>query len=422
MRLTLSMLRKSILLVILLSFGTVLAAQELYKEGYILTSPFDTLRGDIKYISYNQAAERCTFRSSDQKETTFLPKDVFGYGVGDDLLFLSKQTRDKKTMFLEVVYQGSLTLFSYRDANARNHFYIESNQTGEFRKLTQKTVATNQRQKVFKTYIDVLRIMLPKSELVADEIENVALSAKSLTRLLKAYDQRHANTQGITYTGIGKTSPPKVGILAGPGFSRLNLNGHSGQANRQFFSLGIRVEKEVSRGTGRLFLDADLMITTEDYRGAFSAAQLVRQNDDIISNFINIALYANFVGVLGQIDYRTSVELSRTVISLPVNLKYKLPGRKLNVTFGGGLEIQYATSSDVVVDGRIFQNGTQTFRAFTQEFANPFRIGMNMGAGLAYNAKRTIFLDARLSPAWFDQGALNYTYMRLMLGVMISKN
>lgn len=416
------MLRKSTLLIILLSLSAALKGQELYKEGFVLTSPFDTLRGEIKYISYNQAAERCTFRDQNQKETTFLPKDLFGYGVGEDLLFLSKETEDKKVIFLEVVYQGSLTLFSYRDANARNFFYVESNSTGEFRKLTQKVVRDNRRQKVFKTYIDILRIMLPKSELVADEIETVALSAKSLTRLLKAYDQRYANTQGISYTGIARTSPLKIGVLTGPSLSRLTLNGHSGEVNRQFFSLGIRVEKEVSRGTGRLFLDADLMITDEDYLGEFTASQLIRQNDDIISNFINIAFHADFVGVLGQIDYRTSVELSRTVISLPLNLKYKLPGRHFNVTLGGGLEIQYATSSDVVVDGRVLQDGTEAFRAFTQEFANPFRIGMNIGAGLAYNAKRTIFLDARFSPAWFDQGALNYTYMRLMLGVMLSKN
>lgn len=416
------MLRKSLFLMLLLAISAVMTAQELYKEGFVLTSPFDTLRGQIKYISYNQAAERCIFRDSQEKETVFLPKDLFGYGVGEDLLFLTKKVDKDKTMFLEVVYQGSLTLLNYRDANARNFFYVESNQTGEFRKLTQKVVGNSRRQKLFKTYIDVLRIMLPKSELVADEINNVALSARSLTRLLKAYDQRYANTQGIAYTGLGKTSPPKVGIVAGTSLSRLTLNGHNGEVNRQFFSLGIRVEKELSRGTGRLFLDADLMITNENYLGEFTASQLVRQSDDIVSNFINIALYADFVGILGQIDYLTSVELSRTVISLPVNLKYKLPGRRFNVTFGGGLEIQYATSSDVVVDGRIFQDGTQTYRAFTQEFANPLRIGMNVGAGLAYNAKRTIFLDTRFSPAWFDQGALNYSYIRLMLGVMLSKN
>lgn len=417
------MLRKSAILVIaLLSLSSVVHAQELYKKGFILTSPFDTLRGEIKYISYNQAAERCTFRDANQKETTFLPKDLFGYGVGDDLLFLSKYTKERGNIFLEIVYQGSLTLFSYRDVNARNFFYVESNETGEFRKLTQKVVGDNRRQKVFKTYTDVLRIMLPKSELVADEIENVALSAKSLTRLLKAYDERYANTQGISYTGIAKTSPPKIGILAGPSSSRLTLNGHNGEDNRQFLSVGIRVEKEVSRGTERLFLDADLMISQEDYLGEFTATQLVRQSDDIVSNFINIALPADFVGIFGQIDYRTSVELSRTVISLPLNLKYKLPGRKFNVTFGGGLEMQYATSSDVVVDGRILQDGAEAFRAFTQEFANPFRVGMNMGAGIAYNARRTIFIDARFSPAWFDQGALNYNYTRLMLGVMLSKN
>jgi hypothetical protein len=406
----------------LLCFCLSISGQELYQKGFVLSSPLDTLHGEIKYISYNQAAAQCIFRDSTNKETVFLPQDVYGYGVADNLLFFSKELDDQGPIFLEVVYQGTLTLFSYRDINARNYYYVESNESGEFRALTQKTVGNNRRQKVFKTYIDVLKIMLPKSDLVADQIEGVSLSAKSLTRLLATYDERYANTLGITYKGIAGTSPPRLGILAGSIYSRLTLNGHQGDVNQQFFSVGIRLEKEVSRGTGRLFLNADLLITDESYRGEFAAQQVVTQDNDIVSNFINFALTADYVGVSGPIDYRTYAELSRTVISMPVNLKYKLPGRRFNVTFGGGIEVQYATSSDVLVDGRVFQDGMIAFRAFTQEFANPFRLGMNIGAGLAYNAKRTVFLDARFSPAWFDQGALNYRYMRLMLGVMLNKN
>lgn len=56
------------------------------------------------------------------------------------------------------------------------------------------------------------------------------------------------------------------------------------------------------------------------------------------------------------------------------------------------------------------------------EEANPFRVGMNLGMGMAYNGKRTVFIDFRHSPAWFDQGALNYAYTRIMLGVTLTRN
>lgn len=166
----------------------------------------------------------------------------------------------------------------------------------------------------------------------------------------------------------------------------------------------------------------DVIVTHEEHRGQFDAAQLVNQNSDIVSNFLNIALPAGLVGVIGLIEYHTLVEHSRTLISTPVSLKYKLPGKRLNLTFTGGINLQYATTDEILVDGRILQDGEEVFSIASRVKANPFRLGMQVGIGLAYNAKRTVFLDVRHSPSWFDQGVLNYSYSTLMLGVMLSKN
>lgn len=416
------MVRKFTFLLLCICASAQLSAQELYKKGYILTSPIDTLHGEIKYISYNQAAKRCIFRDSSNVESTYLPAQIYGYGIGQQLFFLSRKTEKQIPLFLEVLYQGSITLYSYRENSSRNFFYLESTQTGEFRKLTEKTIKRGTKQKTFKTYAEVIKIMLAKSELVADEIEQTSLSAKSLVRLLSAYDERYANTQGIIYTSIRETSPPQIGLFAGSGYSSLTLNGHRGKATNNVFSFGLRFEKEVSRGTKRLFIDLDFIVTHEEHSGQFDATQLVNQNSDIVSNFLNIALPAGLVGVIGIIEYHTLVEHSRTLISTPVSLKYKLPGKQLNLTFTGGINLQYATTDEILVDGRILQHGEEVFSLASLVKANPFRLGMQVGIGLAYNAKRTIFLDVRHSPSWFDQGVLNYSYSTLMLGVMLNKN
>jgi len=414
--------RKIICILSLLFLGYSAMAQALYKEGFVLKSPLDTLYGQVKYVSYNQAAKRCIIRVQDGSEQSFLPGEIYGYGIEQELLFISKELPKSGKRFAEVLYQGTVTLYAFRDANQRNFFYLENPELGELRALTQKTMTRGRKRQVLKSYIDVLKIMLPENELVADEIEKVPLTAKGLNNLLVAYDERYAQTKGISYLGFKTKSPTQISVLAGASLSGLTLNGHDGRETSQAVIAGVRIEKEVSRNTGRLFIHADLLVTREKYSGRYNANQLINTGDDVVTNNINITLPASFVGLLGQIEYNTRVELDRTLINLPIGLKYKIPGRKFNVTFGGGLEFQFATSDDVLVDGQILQNEIIEVGVLSREDANPFRVGMNIGMGISYNARRTLFLDLRHSPSFFDQGSLNYDYTRLMLGVMLSKN
>ena len=68
------------------------------------------------------------------------PKDLFGYGIEDQLFFVSKKIGSENDRFLEVVYQGTVILYAYRDKNQRNHFYLENPTTGQLEILTQKTI------------------------------------------------------------------------------------------------------------------------------------------------------------------------------------------------------------------------------------------------------------------------------------------
>lgn len=416
------MTRKIILSCILLSIGFAASAQALYKDGFVLKSPLDTIHGQIRYLSYNQAAKLCILRNPEGEKQEFLPNEIYGYGIGKDLIFHSKKLPGAGMLFAEVLYQGTVTLYAFRDPNQRNFFYLENPELGELRALTEKVIESGMRRQRLKPYIEILKIMLPEHQLVADEIERVPLNAKGLTELLIAYDERYAQTKGIAYLGFRKRTPIKIGLLAGASSSGLKLNGQSGRGTDQSILAGVRFEKEVSRNTGRLLLHADLFVTSERYSATYEADQTIFTGNDLVTNNINITLPASFVGLTGDIEYRTRVELDRTLITVPTALRYKLPGKKFNVTFGGGLEFQFATSDRVLVDGQILQNGTIEVGVLSEEEANPFRVGVNMGLGISYNAKRTIFIDFRHSPAFFDQGALNYDYTRLMLGVMLSKN
>ncbi len=413
------MSRKALLTVLLIFVGFSLSAQGLYKEGFVLKSPLDTLHGQIRYISYNQAAKRCVLLDTNGQHQEFLPQDIYGYGIGSELLFHSKSLPGASALFAEVLYQGSVTLYTYRDTYQRNFFYLENPTLGELRALTEKVIERGNRRQTVKSYVDVLKIMLPEHELIDEEIEGTSLSAKSLNDLLIAYDELVAGNRGISYIGPHKKSPKQFGILAGLMASGLKVNGHSGGANAQGILLGLRAQKEVSRNTGRLFLHADLVVTNERYTHTFEGNHLIRGNNDVVTNSLNITRRAG--GLSGRVDYLTRVELDRTLMQLPVGLKYKLPGEKFNVTFGGGFEFQYATTKEVLVDGQVLQNGQVLAAVRSQEDTNPFRYGVYIVMGLSYNAQRTLFLDLRHSPIFFDQGGLNYSYTRLLFGVMLEK-
>ena len=414
--------KRSIFIILFSLLTFQLSGQQLYKEGFVLTTALDTLHGEIRYVSYNQAALRCVFKAENGNETTYFPKDIFGYGIGDQLLFHSKSIPDANPLFLEVIYQGETTLYSYRDPNQRNFFYLENNDTKEFRSLDQKVTHQSGRKLVLKQYLLVLKMMLPQPELVADEIDNTPYSAKGISRLLIAHDERSARNKGFKYHVKRRTSPPKLALLMGGSAANLTLNGHNGNEQDRFLTFGLRIEKELSRNTGRLFLDADLMISNESYRGTFDASQMITSFNDIVSNFINITTRASFVGLIGDIEYNTQVHLDRTIVSLPLGLKYKVPGRKFNFTFGGGLEFQYAGSNEVLVDGQILQDNAAVVEELSIVLINRFRAGINAGLGVSYNGRHTIFLDLRHSPNWLDHGVLKYSYTRLILGVSLSKN
>jgi len=100
-----------------------------------------------------------------------------------------------------VVYQGTLILYAFRDSNQKNFFYLENPTTGAFEILRQKTLRNGSKKVVIRIFEDVLKETLPKSELIADEIQNVDYEHKSLSNLLLDYDERYASFQGRIFHG-----------------------------------------------------------------------------------------------------------------------------------------------------------------------------------------------------------------------------
>lgn len=395
-----------------------LSGQSLFKEGYILTSPFDTIKGEIKYKSYNKASLSCTFRDASGNILTYQPNELFGYGIEDQLYFVSKSIGANNMQFLEVVYQGTVILYAYRDNYQKNYFYLENPQSGQIEILTQKTLRQQGKSVTIKAYVEVLKEMLPKSELVADEIELVDYNHSSLANLLLNYDLRYSQFQGRIFQGFKKRWPPKIAAFGQTGFAQISLNGFNSTESTNTYGLGVKFQKEISRGTGRLYLDLDFAFRYEDFENIIFVKDEFASNESIVSNGFNIALFAIDVPIQGAYEVKNTLNLERYIMDVPVNLKYFFPSDTWTFSLNGGLHPSFTLSQSGNIDGQVIQNDTIILGVDSKLEPNNFRPGMNFGFGLYFKTTGTLFLDFQHSPSWFDQGNANFSYNSLRLGYL----
>lgn len=395
--------------------------QALYKEGYILTSPFDTTRGQIKYTSYNKASLKCTFRDLSGKATTYSPTELFGYGVEDQLFFISKSIGASNNQFLEVVYQGTVILYAYRDKNQKDYFYLENPKTGQLEILTQKIIRRQNKSITIKAYLEVLEEMLDKSELMAEKLNFVEYNHNSLANFLLEYDLRYAQFQGRIFQGFKKRWPPSIAVYGQTGYSYLSLNGFESSQPTNTYGLGVKFQKEISRGTGRLHLDLDIAIRYEDYEGFVFNKEASAGPESIVDNGFNITLFATDLPIQGPYLVKNTINLERYIIDLPINLKYFFPSEKWTFSLNTGLHPSITVSQSGMIDGQVIQEDAIVLGVNSKLDINKFRPGLNFGFGLYFKTKGTLFIDFQHSPAWLDQGNANFSYHTLRLGYLFNR-
>ncbi len=399
----------------------VAIGQELYRKGFILSSPFDTIHGQVKYYSYNKAAIQCVFRNGDTgEEKIFQPGDIYGYGIEDKLLFNSRRISDKQVVFLEVIYEGTMRLYGYRDRFRRNYFYLENTSTGDFEALTEKVIGNKLRKRVFKPYIDVLKLMLDKSDLILDRIEKTALTHKSLTNLLVEYDRRYAQFKGKVLLGSKEQWPPTTGFYLIQGNAQQKLGDYKGTGNSYLAGIGVKFQKEISRGTKRLYLDLDLNLSYESFNQTYERTEEVT-DQSIVTNGLNFAFISTNTNIRGDVDHETSVDLRRLNLGMPINMKYVFPGKKWLFTINSGINPQHAITKSGQIHGVLRQGENVLVDVTSREETERFRMAINVGFGIQLKAQRTYFLDFQHSPSWFNQGILKYKYSFVRIGVLLDK-
>ena len=167
-----------------------------FQTGYVVTSSFDTLFGEIALEFVEQDQQRLLFRTDKKGEVEiFSPTDLTAFSKNDIVyhsISLSYTHPDEEVValkaFAELLLEGKISLYRFQTIKMRKVFLIqhEDNQIRELvntgKKL--KTIGDRQYQMEDRRYIATLESILSSCSGLEKEIETVTYHAPPLRNLL----------------------------------------------------------------------------------------------------------------------------------------------------------------------------------------------------------------------------------------------
>ncbi len=106
----------------------VLNAQSDFRAGYVIENATDTIFGEIDYRGDLIMSSTCKFKDQNKKVQSYSPTDISGFRFIDGKYYVSREV-DSKTVFLEYLIKGQVSIYYQRD-DAGDHYYIESKNEG----------------------------------------------------------------------------------------------------------------------------------------------------------------------------------------------------------------------------------------------------------------------------------------------------
>jgi len=394
--------------IVYIIFGIIkLSAQSEFRSGYIVKNNNDTLYGLIDYRGNSSNVRECLFKKNETAQVIkYLPNEIIEYRFPESKYYVSKvvNTGDKEEpLFLEYLFNGSLTIYCYRDINGE-HYFAEK-EKGKIVNLKNESVEVNTGKSIYlkerKEYIGVLKYLLKDSPSMSSEIDRTNLNRKSLIKLASDYNTKMGSVNShIAF----KSKPSKIEFEFGPliGFNMELLAASNKSFDQYYYFKKSKFTSAYFAAFG-FFAKANMPFINErlfvQYEGTFSK-----------SNSRSVAP----VNVYDNIYEEFSID--RSAYNQSLILRYEFPfGRFRPVFQFGFFDNIYKNDSRCFetlhyVDGTSYLNSTK--------YLYPDMIsdyGMSLGVGLITKIlKRNAYLDMRYQP--------NISYDRGMYGLLPNLN
>jgi len=183
-----------LVIVLLLSLSMVASAQTNFIKGYIIDLNNDTIWGEIDNRNYVDNAKFCNFRLKEEGAvTTYTPIEIKGYALAEGVIYRS-EVIDKKPLFLELLVEGSINLYFYKNEKSKVKYYV-SKDTSELFLLKYEKQTRNKDGKeyayVSKPYIGLFYYLMsdvPNMKYFIDQLN--APKRETLIPLVNMYNQK----------------------------------------------------------------------------------------------------------------------------------------------------------------------------------------------------------------------------------------
>ena len=241
---TIKMKRYATLLFLILPFLSISQSKNNFQPGWVVTLQQDTLEGFINDQKRERTPTTIYFKEKKDSETkTFSISDISSFKVKFRNIYRSKSVEmdllprtegslgkkkesqfENRKVFLELLANGELPLYYYRDQNLKEHFFIDDNgRIVPLLYLKYKNKLNRIKEK--KTFISQLETLLEDCEEVYSMISDVEYNRKSMIRMIRSFNVCEPNEEilfdEIDYDWF------KFGVNVGTTITHLTFNGHN---------------------------------------------------------------------------------------------------------------------------------------------------------------------------------------------------
>lgn len=310
---------KYILILITLIFAFSIQeglAKSDFREGFIVTMKKDTIYGEIDFRSNAKNYESCLFKK-DNIISEYKPVQLLGYGYLNDRYYTSQI---KDSTFVETLVEGDLSLYKY------DTYYLLRSPAGEILKLEKNTLRIAEdgkaEMKEDARWKGIISYLISDCNTDSQINQNLYFDEKSITKLVTGYNK----CKGSEFT-VYKVNKPwtKLGLGLTTGLTQSTIN------SRKLSSLLVYMADSYNSFDPTIGIFFELSAPRVSER--FSLQTEVHFSKASFSSLVVLPDW-------GYTDYHhTYIELS--TLSVPLSVKYFLPGNKFSLFFEAGLNYDY---------------------------------------------------------------------------------
>lgn len=272
-----------------------------YKEGFVITTQGDTLRGKIDYREWRQNPAVITFIKQGDLRRQFIPTELLEFQVGGDTYRSRKVDLDVSsfklsylnntavptivkdtTLFVRLLIDGELDLYYFQDLAHKDHFFYQEEGQPATELAYYRYYQDLQSQKVvsreiYKGQLRVLALKCDKEQLDY----NISYGMKDFIKFFGRYNT--CLSGGESGQSVHRESKGRINfaVIAGVQYSRFSFYQMSGPASSYSYRskatdvvpvFGLGLNYAFPRGLGKYGLSSSIIYNHQEVEGIYDVS------------------------------------------------------------------------------------------------------------------------------------------------------